>query len=133
MVTTLSEKCPNTEFVSGPYYTVFKLNTKIYCINSVFSTNTRKCRQEKTQTYCISSGLILKCKPVRCEPASCEPNNFWVVSCELSNLWVVSSDSTSLWVESYEFINVRVVSHVSLHINLVPTPPFYYKRKVKNF
>ena len=27
---TLREKCPNTEFFSGPYFPVFGLNTEIY-------------------------------------------------------------------------------------------------------
>ena len=42
---SLREKCPNTDFFSGPYFPVFGLNTERY---AVFSPNAEKCGPEKT-------------------------------------------------------------------------------------
>ena len=42
---TLREKCPNTEFFSGPYFPAFGLNTERY---SVFSPSAWKYGPEKT-------------------------------------------------------------------------------------
>ena len=39
---TLREKCPNTEFFSGPYFPVFGMNTEIYGMNTeIYGVNLR--------------------------------------------------------------------------------------------
>ena len=43
----MREKCLNTDFFSGPYFSVFGQNTEIYRLNFVFSTNTGKYRPQK--------------------------------------------------------------------------------------
>ena len=44
---SLREKCPNTEFFSGPYFPVFGLNTEIYSANICIQSEYRKIRVTK--------------------------------------------------------------------------------------
>ena len=41
-------KCTNMEFFSGPYFTVFGLNTEIYSVNLLFNLNKGKYGPAKT-------------------------------------------------------------------------------------
>ena len=46
---SLREKCPNTEFFSGPYFSAYRLNTERYgAISLLFSPNTGNYGPEKT-------------------------------------------------------------------------------------
>ena len=63
IISTLREKCPNTEFFSGPYFPVLGLNTEIYGgilqIQSEYSkTQTRRnfSRSAKIAKFCFLGG-----------------------------------------------------------------------------
>ena len=48
----LREKCPNTEFFSGPYFPVFGLNFEIYPVmRRAFSPNAEKCGPKKSPYF----------------------------------------------------------------------------------
>ena len=48
---TLREKCPNTEFFSGPYFPVFGLNTEIYSLNLRILSEYEKIRTIKNSVF----------------------------------------------------------------------------------
>ena len=48
---TLREKCPNTEFFSGPYVPVFGLNMEIYGVNLHIWFEYRKIRTRKNSAF----------------------------------------------------------------------------------
>ena len=47
---TLREKCPNTEFFSGPYFPVFGLNTEIFSVSLRIYSECGKIRTRKNST-----------------------------------------------------------------------------------
>ena len=48
---TLREKCPNTEFFSGPYFPAFGTNTEIYGVNLRIQSEYRKIRTRKNSVF----------------------------------------------------------------------------------
>ena len=55
MLTTLLEKCPNTDFFSGSYFPVFGLNTEIYSVRIQENTDQKKLRIWTLFTQCYVS------------------------------------------------------------------------------
>ena len=51
MECALREKCPNTEFFSGPYFPVFGLNAEIYGVNLHIHSEYRKRRTRKNSVF----------------------------------------------------------------------------------
>ena len=49
--TALPEKCPNTEFFSGPYFPVFGLNREIYSVNIRIQFEYGKKRTRKNSVF----------------------------------------------------------------------------------
>ena len=56
---SLREKCPNTDFFSGPYFPVFGLNTKIYGVNLRIQSEYRKIRTRKNSVFGDFSHSVL--------------------------------------------------------------------------
>ena len=48
---TLREKCPNTEFFSGPYFPVFGMNTEIYGVNLRIQSEYSKIQTRKNSVF----------------------------------------------------------------------------------
>ena len=48
---SLGEKCPNTDFFSGPYFPVFELNMEIYSENLCIQSEYRKIRTRKNSVF----------------------------------------------------------------------------------
>ena len=47
----LRENCPDTDFLSGPYFPVFGLNTEIYSLNLRIQSEYRKIRTRKNSVF----------------------------------------------------------------------------------
>ena len=52
MLTTLLEKCPNTDFFSGSYFPIFGLNTEIYSVGIQENTDQKNLRIWTLFTQC---------------------------------------------------------------------------------
>ena len=59
---TLREKCPNTEFFSGPYFPVFGRNTEICSVNLGIQSEYRKIRIRKNSVFRHFSCSVNKAK-----------------------------------------------------------------------
>ena len=57
---SLREKCPNTEFFSGPYFPVFGLNTEIHLVNFRIQSEYSKIRTRKKSAF----GHFLRSDPL---------------------------------------------------------------------
>ena len=85
----LREKCPNTEFFSGPHFAVFGLNTEIYCI-SPYSVRIQENTDQKKLRYLETFHAVL-------ESYSESFASFRKISVWLSSTFMFRTSDSTAW------------------------------------